>query len=67
MTWVAEGDDGYIAIVRKFASLPVELRSLRAELPARVASSNAGNSEFYTRCVEAGYRQFWRRYCATQG
>ena len=65
--WVAEDDDGYIAIARKFASLPVELRTLRAELPARVASSNAGNNEFYTRCVEAGYRQFWRRYCATQG
>jgi predicted O-linked N-acetylglucosamine transferase (SPINDLY family) len=65
--WVAEDDDGYIAIARKFASLPVELCALRADLPAKVASSNAGNNEFYTRCVEAGYRQFWRRYCATQG
>jgi predicted O-linked N-acetylglucosamine transferase (SPINDLY family) len=65
--WVAEDDDGYVAIARKFASLPDELRTLRAELPARVATSNAGNNEFYTRCVEAGYRQFWRRYCATQG
>ena len=65
--WVAEDDDGYIAIARRFADLPVELRTLRAELPAKVASSNAGNNEFYTRCVEAGYRQFWRRYCATQG
>jgi predicted O-linked N-acetylglucosamine transferase (SPINDLY family) len=65
--WVAEDNDGYLAIARRFAGLPVELRTLRAELPARVASSNAGNNEFYTRCVEAGYRQFWRRYCATQG
>jgi predicted O-linked N-acetylglucosamine transferase (SPINDLY family) len=65
--WVAEDNDGYIAIARRFAGLPVELRNLRAELPAKVASSNAGNNEFYTRCVETGYRQFWRRYCATQG
>jgi predicted O-linked N-acetylglucosamine transferase (SPINDLY family) len=65
--WVAEDDDGYIAIARKFAGLPDELRNLRAELPTRVAGSNAGNNEFYTRCVEAGYRQFWRRYCATRG
>jgi predicted O-linked N-acetylglucosamine transferase (SPINDLY family) len=65
--WVAEDDDGYIAIARKYAGLPAELRALRAELPARVTSSDAGNNEFYTRCVEAGYRRFWRSYCAAQG
>jgi predicted O-linked N-acetylglucosamine transferase (SPINDLY family) len=64
--WVAEDDDGYIAIARKFADLPVELSGLRAGLPARVASSAAGNNEIYTRCVETGYRQFWRRYCDGQ-
>jgi predicted O-linked N-acetylglucosamine transferase (SPINDLY family) len=64
--WVAEDDDGYIAIARKFAALPAELRALRAELPTKIAASNAGNTEFYTRRVEEGYRSFWRRYCAAQ-
>jgi hypothetical protein len=37
---------------------------LRAELPARIAASAAGNVETYTRKVEEGYRKFWRDYCA---
>jgi predicted O-linked N-acetylglucosamine transferase (SPINDLY family) len=62
--WVAEDDDGYVAIVLKHASQPSELAKLRAELPGKVASSAAGNVETYTRKVEEGYRSFWRRYCA---
>ncbi|MGH6715300.1 MAG: tetratricopeptide repeat protein, partial [Bradyrhizobium sp.] len=62
--WVAEDDDGYIAIARKFASMPSHLEKLRAELPAKIASSAAGNVETYTCKVEEGYRQFWRGYCA---
>jgi predicted O-linked N-acetylglucosamine transferase (SPINDLY family) len=62
--WVAEDDDGYIAVALKHASRPSELAKLRAELPGKVASSAAGNVETYTRKVEEGYRTFWRRYCA---
>ena len=62
--WVAEDDDGYIAIARKFAAMAPHLASLRAALPAQVASSAAGNEEIYASKVEAGYRQFWRDYCA---
>ncbi|PIT02295.1 acetylglucosamine transferase [Bradyrhizobium nitroreducens] len=62
--WVAENDDGYVEIARKFASQPEHLASLRAGLPARIAASAAGNVETYTRELEAGYRQFWRDYCA---
>jgi predicted O-linked N-acetylglucosamine transferase (SPINDLY family) len=62
--WVAEDDDGYIAIALKHASQPSELAKLRAELPAKLATSPAGNVEHYTRKVEEGYRTFWRRYCA---
>ena len=61
--WVAENDDGYVAVARRFAADPPELQKLRAELPHRVASSAAGNVEIYTRKVEEGYRQFWRSYC----
>jgi predicted O-linked N-acetylglucosamine transferase (SPINDLY family) len=65
--WVAEDDDGYIAIALKHAADPAELARVRAELPARVANSAAGNVETYTRKVEDGYRAFWRRYCAAGG
>ncbi|WP_454647746.1 O-linked N-acetylglucosamine transferase family protein [Bradyrhizobium liaoningense] len=62
--WVAEDDEGYAALACKYAAQPDHLAKLRAELPARIAASPAGNVEIYTRKVEAGYRQFWRDYCA---
>jgi predicted O-linked N-acetylglucosamine transferase (SPINDLY family) len=63
--WIADDDDGYVAIARKFASMAPELSVLRAELPARIANSAAGNVAIYTSRVEEGYRQFWRDYCAS--
>jgi len=63
--WVAEDDDGYIAIARNYASMVSDMEVLRAGLPARVAACAAGNGATYTRHVEEGYRQFWRDYCAT--
>jgi predicted O-linked N-acetylglucosamine transferase (SPINDLY family) len=63
--WLADNDDGYVAIAQRFASMPSHLEKLRAELPARIANSPAGNVAVYTQRVEAGYRQFWRDYCAT--
>ncbi|MGR4926629.1 tetratricopeptide repeat protein [Bradyrhizobium sp. CAR08] len=62
--WVAEDDEGYAAIACKYAAQPAYLARLRSDLPARIAASPAGNVEIYTRKVEAGYRQFWRDYCA---
>jgi predicted O-linked N-acetylglucosamine transferase (SPINDLY family) len=62
--WVAEDDEGYIEIARKFATQPEHLAKLRVDLPAQIAASPAGNVETYTRELEAGYRKFWRDYCA---
>ncbi|WP_316231007.1 tetratricopeptide repeat protein [Bradyrhizobium sp. SZCCHNR1051] len=62
--WVADDDDGYIRIAKSFATQPELLAKLRAELPGLVARSPAGDVANYTRCVEAGYRQFWRDHCA---
>jgi predicted O-linked N-acetylglucosamine transferase (SPINDLY family) len=62
--WVAEDDDGYVEIARKFAAQPGHLAKLRAGLPAQIAASPAGNVEIYTRELEAGYRKFWHDYCA---
>jgi predicted O-linked N-acetylglucosamine transferase (SPINDLY family) len=64
--WVAADDEGYIAIAQKFAAMPSHLARLRTDLPAVVANSPAGNVVLYTREVEAGYRQFWRDYCASK-
>jgi len=65
--WVTDDDEGYVAIARKFASNPDALATIRADLPAMVANSEAGNCERYTRLVEKGYRRFWRDYCAGAG
>lgn len=65
--WVADDDDGYAAIACKYAAQPAHLARLRADLPARIAASPAGNVEIFASRVEAGYRQFWRDYCALQG
>ncbi|MCK1734693.1 tetratricopeptide repeat protein [Bradyrhizobium sp. 138] len=62
--WVAEDDEGYAAIACKYAAQPAYLAKLRADLPARIAASPAGNVEIYTRSVEEGYRRFWRDHCA---
>ncbi|TFV72144.1 tetratricopeptide repeat protein [Bradyrhizobium frederickii] len=61
--WVAEDDEGYAAIACKYAAQPAHLAKLRADLPAQIAASAAGNVEIYARRVEEGYRQFWRDYC----
>jgi predicted O-linked N-acetylglucosamine transferase (SPINDLY family) len=64
--WVAEDDTGYVEIAKAFATNPAYLGTLRAELRDLIAHSPAGNVVVYTQRVEAGYRQFWRDYCASQ-
>jgi predicted O-linked N-acetylglucosamine transferase (SPINDLY family) len=62
--WVADDDNGYLAIAQKYASMPSYLAKLRRDLPGKIATSPAGNATTYTQIVETGYRQFWRDYCA---
>jgi predicted O-linked N-acetylglucosamine transferase (SPINDLY family) len=63
--WVAEDDDGYIEIAKRWAAIPNELAALRARLPAQVLSSAAGNCPTYVRYLEEGYRKFWWNHCAS--
>jgi predicted O-linked N-acetylglucosamine transferase (SPINDLY family) len=63
--WVADDEDGYVAIAQKYASMPTHLAKLRADFPATIANLPAGNIMIYTQKVEAGYRQFWHEHCAT--
>jgi predicted O-linked N-acetylglucosamine transferase (SPINDLY family) len=63
--WVADDDDRYVAIAQHYASMPSHLQALREGLPDRIARSDAGNGEIYTRHVEACYRKLWHHYCAS--
>jgi predicted O-linked N-acetylglucosamine transferase (SPINDLY family) len=65
--WVAKNDDEYVAIATKFAGMPEQLKTLRHELPSRIAQSDAGNSLKYTRAVETAYRKMWIEYCREIG
>jgi predicted O-linked N-acetylglucosamine transferase (SPINDLY family) len=62
--WVTDSEANYAALAIKYASQPEYLSKLRAELSARVLSSQSGNTKNYTRAVEAAYRAIWREYCA---
>jgi predicted O-linked N-acetylglucosamine transferase (SPINDLY family) len=61
--WVSDTPDGYLDIAKKYAAMPEHLKALRAELPAMIMESEAGNSVKYTRAVEAAYRKMWIDYC----
>jgi predicted O-linked N-acetylglucosamine transferase (SPINDLY family) len=63
--WVADTEDGYLEIARKFATAPDHLRQLRRTLPDLIEASAAGNLDAYTRAVESAYRTMWTRFCAT--
>jgi predicted O-linked N-acetylglucosamine transferase (SPINDLY family) len=63
--WVAEDEEGYIEIARRWATCPDELAALRARLPAQALGSAAGNCLTYVSHVEDGYRKFWRDYCTS--
>jgi predicted O-linked N-acetylglucosamine transferase (SPINDLY family) len=65
--FVAFGDHDYLAIATRFATQPEVLSALRADLPARIANSMAGDAAGYTMAVEAHYRRFWCNYCASAG
>jgi len=62
---VAEDDEGYIAIARRYAARPDDLAALRARLSSMLTQSEVGNSRLYVRRVDEAYRQFWRSYCAS--
>jgi predicted O-linked N-acetylglucosamine transferase (SPINDLY family) len=64
--WVASSNDEYVDIALKHAALPHDLRTIRRDLPAKIASSAAGNPALYVRAVEKAYRTMWERYCAGQ-
>jgi predicted O-linked N-acetylglucosamine transferase (SPINDLY family) len=57
--WVAGDDDEYVALAIRQATGLQTLAQLRREMRARITASPAGNSDLYTRSVEAAYRKMW--------
>ncbi len=65
--FVADDDEGYVKIAERCAAEPFALQTLRAELPARIGCSAAGNVQTYTQSVEEAYRRLWSDYCKRAG
>ncbi|MBV8922823.1 tetratricopeptide repeat protein [Bradyrhizobium sp.] len=62
--FIAPDEEAYVEIARRAVAAPHALAELRAGLPGRIATSEAGDPVRYTRAVESWYRRFWRDYCA---
>lgn len=61
---VAEDDDSYVALAVRLAGDPDFLAAKRDGLRARMQRSPLMDEQGYTRALEAGYREAWRRRCA---
>jgi predicted O-linked N-acetylglucosamine transferase (SPINDLY family) len=62
--FIASDEKAYIEIACRAVAAPLALAELRAGLPGRIATSEAGDPVRYTRAVESWYRRFWRDHCA---
>lgn len=63
---VVDDPGTYLALAVRAATDPAFLDGLRAGLRERLQASPLMDEAGYTRAVEAGYRQAWRRWCAGQ-
>jgi predicted O-linked N-acetylglucosamine transferase (SPINDLY family) len=61
--WVAADDDDYAGIALESASMADRLRTIRHELPTRIATSSGCDPVAYARAVEEAYRVMWEDYC----
>ena len=64
--WVADDDDGYVAIAVAKASDRDGLLALKRGLRERLLACPAWDIERYTRDFEAGLRQMWRQWCTSR-
>jgi predicted O-linked N-acetylglucosamine transferase (SPINDLY family) len=60
--FVAESEDGYVALARGWAGRRERLRALRGRIPATLAAGPLGDAKLYARAVEARYRDLWRAF-----
>jgi predicted O-linked N-acetylglucosamine transferase (SPINDLY family) len=61
--WIARSDDEYVRIALNAASDLHALARLRGEMRQKMAASPVGDTQRYTRHVEATYRSIWKQWC----
>jgi predicted O-linked N-acetylglucosamine transferase (SPINDLY family) len=61
--WIAADVDGYVDIAVAWSTRIDALTALRQTLRSRYFASPVGDTDAYTRAVEAAYRDMWRRWC----
>ncbi len=64
--WIADDDDGYVAIAVAKATNRQGLLALKRGLRERLLERPAWDIERYTRDFEAGLRQMWRQWCRSR-
>lgn len=62
--WVLESEDDYVRKAVCAAADLAGLAELRARIRDDVRASPLGQPARYARCMEAAYREMWRRWCA---
>ena len=65
--WLADDEDGYVALAGRRAGDREGLARLRAGLREKVRTSPLCDGPRFAANLDAAYRDMWRRWCATQG
>ena len=60
--WVAEDEDGYVAIAERLATDRPGLRALRASQRDRLAASPLGRADRFAGHLEGAYRAMWQHW-----
>jgi predicted O-linked N-acetylglucosamine transferase (SPINDLY family) len=61
--WIAQTDEDYLDIARRWAGDLVALTTLRSTLRPKMQATPIGDPAAYCRAVEAAYRRMWVTYC----
>ena len=61
--WVAEDEDGYIAVAQQKSIDLDRLRRLKHQLREQLIQSPLFDNKGFTVALETAYQHFWKRYC----
>ena len=64
--WIARDEDGYVALAASLAGDPERLAGLKGRLRDELLASPFAQPRRFTRGLETGFREAWRRWCGEQ-